>query len=66
VIAFDGDDRAAVARANQAGLAVEALSAWRLDSQGSGGVIMCFTNVTSGAMADALAQRLWRAVYDGQ
>ncbi|SFR16646.1 GntR family transcriptional regulator / MocR family aminotransferase [Enterobacter sp. kpr-6] len=66
VIAFDGDDRAAVARANQAGLAVEALSAWRLDSQGSGGVIMCFTNVTSGAMADALAQRLWRAVYDGK
>jgi GntR family transcriptional regulator/MocR family aminotransferase len=57
-----GDDRTAAARARDAGLAVEALGAWRLESQGEGGLIMSFTNIASARHAEELAARLHRAL----
>nr|WP_318385128.1 PLP-dependent aminotransferase family protein [uncultured Enterobacter sp.] len=65
VISVAGDDRAKVARANRAGLAVEALSDWRIHKENTqGGMVMCFTNVSSAEMASGLVARLKRAVED--
>lgn len=64
VVTVAGDDRAQVAQANRGGLAVEALSDWRHKRQGAGGIIMCFTNVSSAAMAGQLVERLKKAVEE--
>ena len=61
VIAVEGDDIAPVRKANEAGLAVQALSRWRIKSSGQGGMLLSFTNITSPEMASQVAQRLRRA-----
>lgn len=40
VIEIEGDNKAQVAKANQAGLAVQALSRWRIASTGKGGILL--------------------------
>ncbi|PLP39052.1 DNA-binding transcriptional regulator, partial [Klebsiella pneumoniae] len=45
-----------------AGLAVLALSDWRIRHAGEGGLLMSFTNIRSPAMADGLARRLREAI----
>ena len=45
-----------------AGLAVQALSDWRIRHAGEGGLLMSFTNIRSPAMADGLARRLREAI----
>ncbi len=57
-----GDDRRAAARAREAGLAVEALGTWRLESRGKGGLILSFTNITDARQAEELATRLRQAL----
>lgn len=61
VIAVEGDDVATVRKANEAGLAVQALSRWRVKSAGQGGMLLSFTNITSPEMASEVATRLRRA-----
>ena len=51
VVEIDGDDRAIVARAQQRGLAVQALSDWHSTQPGRSGILMSFTNITSAEMA---------------
>lgn len=62
VIEVEGDDKAQVAKANQAGLAVQALSRWRVVSSGKGGILLSFTNITSAAMAKQVAWQLRQAI----
>lgn len=62
VMRVNGDDRALVEKARKAGLAVQALSDWRMVSQGDGGILMSFTNVTSQAMAHQVAKQLRAAI----
>ena len=62
VMRVSGDDRALVAKAREAGLAVQALSDWRMVSKGEGGILMSFTNLTSMAMALKVAQQLRDAI----
>ncbi|MCS5990502.1 hypothetical protein LNP02_10960 [Klebsiella variicola subsp. variicola] len=57
-----GNDRLLARQAVEAGLAVQALSDWRLRHAGEGGLLMSFTNIRSAAMADALARRLREAI----
>ena len=64
VMAVEGDDREMAARANQAGLAVQALSAWQLEGETRRGLIASFTNVASANMADQLAEKLRRAIQN--
>lgn len=61
VIAVEGDDVATVRKANEAGLAVQALSRWRVKPAGQGGMLLSFTNITSPEMASEVATRLRRA-----
>lgn len=65
VITVDGDDIAPVRKANEAGLAVQALSRWRVNSVGSGGMLLSFTNIASPEMASQVATRLRRAIQAG-
>ncbi|MEX7843628.1 PLP-dependent aminotransferase family protein [Klebsiella pneumoniae] len=62
VISVSGDDRLLARRAVVAGLAVQALSDWRIRHAGEGGLLMSFTNIRSPAMADGLARRLREAI----
>ncbi len=62
VIEVEGDDKAQVAKANQAGLAVQALSRWRVVSSGKGGILLSFTNITSAGMAKQVACQLRQAI----
>lgn len=62
VIEIEGDDKAQVAKANQAGLAVQALSRWRIASTGKGGILLSFTNITSAEMAEQVAWQLRQAI----
>lgn len=62
VMRVKGDDRALVTRARASGLAVQALSDWRMASKGEGGILMSFTNVTSLQMAQRYAKRLREAI----
>ena len=64
VVAVDADDQLLTAKANQAGLAVQALSRWRLKSEGRGGLLLSFTNITSAEMAKQVARQLWEAITD--
>lgn len=62
VAAVSGDDRELARRGQRAGLAVQALSDWRLRSCGEGGLLMSFTNLTSAAMANEVVGELKRAL----
>lgn len=62
VMPVSGNDRLLARQAVEAGLAVQALSDWRLRHAGEGGLLMSFTNIRSAAMADALARRLREAI----
>ncbi|CDZ85522.1 GntR family transcriptional regulator [Citrobacter koseri] len=64
VVAVDADDRLLTAKANQAGLAMQALSRWRLQSEGRGGLLLLFTNITSAEMAKQVARQLREAITD--
>lgn len=52
VVNISGDDRLQARRARDAGLAVQALNDWRTNGDGTPGLIMSFTNITSQAMAN--------------
>lgn len=62
VMSVDGDDIALVRKANQAGLAVQALSRWRITSEGKGGILLSFTNISSAEMAQQAAYQLRMAL----
>ncbi|MBC6535324.1 PLP-dependent aminotransferase family protein [Citrobacter amalonaticus] len=62
VITVDGDDIAPVRKANEAGLAVQALSRWRLNTSGMGGILLSFTNIASPEIARQVAKRLRQAI----
>lgn len=66
VIATRGDDRLLARRAREAGLDVQALSDWRMQSRGEGGLLVSFTNLTSPEMAAALVHQLRQAVRGGE
>ena len=61
-MSVSGDDRLLARRAVVAGLAVQALSDWRIRHAGEGGLLKSFTNIRSPAMADGLARRLREAI----
>ena len=58
-----GDDRPLAQRARRAGLAVQALSDWQMETRGEGGLIMSFTNLTSEEMANQAVRKLYAALY---
>lgn len=62
VMRVKDDDRVLVAKARDAGLAVQALSDWRIVSKGEGGILMSFTNLTSQTMALKAAKQLRDAI----
>lgn len=62
VMSVEGDDRELAVRGRRAGLAVQALSDWRMNSQGASGVLMSFTNISSPAMAQQQAKMLQLAI----
>ncbi|EMO6445923.1 PLP-dependent aminotransferase family protein [Raoultella planticola] len=63
VITVNGDDRALAVKARQAGLSVQALSDWRMQSRGEGGLLASFTNLTSMAMATEAVRLLKVALF---
>lgn len=62
VIRMMGDDIAHARKANAAGLAVQALSDWRIRSSGEGGLLLSFTNIVNEGMARQVAQQLRKAL----
>jgi transcriptional regulator, GntR family len=62
VMSVEGDDRELAQKGRRAGLAVQALSDWRLESRGAGGLLMSFTNISSLAMAQQQARMLYQAI----
>lgn len=62
VMRVKGNDRELAARALAAGLAVQALSDWRLLPTGEGGILMSFTNVVTQQMAQRYASQLRQAI----
>lgn len=62
VVRVSGDDRQLALRGRQAGLAIQALSDWRMDSRGEGALLMSFTNLTSAEMAGEVVRKLTRAL----
>ncbi|WP_164513173.1 MocR-like pyridoxine biosynthesis transcription factor PdxR [Klebsiella aerogenes] len=62
VMAVKGDDREQARRCQRAGLAVQALSDWRMLSRGEGGLLMSFTNITSAVMAREVVGELKQAL----
>ncbi|HHW3953420.1 TPA: PLP-dependent aminotransferase family protein [Raoultella planticola] len=63
VITVNGDDRALAVKARQTGLSVQALSDWRMQSRGEGGLLVSFTNLTSMAMATEAVRLLKEALF---
>lgn len=63
VVNVEGDDRQLALRGRQAGLAVQALSDWRIDSQGEKGLLMSFTNLTSAERAIDVVRQLRLALF---
>ncbi|MEE7534727.1 PLP-dependent aminotransferase family protein [Klebsiella huaxiensis] len=63
VVNVEGDDRQLALRGRQAGLAVQALSDWRIDSQGEKGLLMSFTNLTSAERAIDVVRQLKLALF---
>lgn len=66
VMAVKGDDREQARRCQRAGLAVQALSDWRMLSRGEGGLLMSFTNITSAVMAREVVGELKQALASGE
>jgi GntR family transcriptional regulator/MocR family aminotransferase len=64
VINISSDDRALVVRANKAGLAIDALSDWRLQHSGAGGLLLGFTNISSLNMAQHYVALLRKAITE--
>ncbi|MBE8031766.1 aminotransferase class I/II-fold pyridoxal phosphate-dependent enzyme, partial [Escherichia coli] len=62
VIKLAGNDVTFVHKANAAGLAVQALSDWRIRSSEDGGLLLSFTNIVSESMARQVAQQLRSAL----
>jgi len=62
VMSVTGDDRQLARQARDAGLAVQAVSDWRIRHEGVTGLIMSFTNIVSQSMADEQAAALRRAI----
>lgn len=62
VIRVKGDDNLLAQKANNAGLAVQALRRWHSLASEHGGLIMSFTNITTGEHAREVARQLRRAV----
>ncbi len=64
VIKLAGNDVTFVHKANAAGLAVQALSDWRIRSSEDGGLLLSFTNIVSESMARQVAQQLRSALIN--
>lgn len=64
VIEIHADDRALAQRANQVGLAVNALSDWRLEHPGARGLLLGFTNISSFEMAQQYVALLRKAINE--
>lgn len=62
VVSVDGDDRMMARRAREAGLAVQAITDWRMAHPGDAGLIMSFTNIVSPVMANEQVAALRRAI----
>ncbi|WPU23947.1 PLP-dependent aminotransferase family protein [Cedecea neteri] len=62
VIGVEGDDKPVADKARSAGLAVQALSHWRIEHPGPGGLLLSFTNITSYEMAQRYARQLRLAI----
>ena len=62
LLPVEGDDRVLAQRARDAGLAVQALSDWRIVQEGAGGLLMGFTNIATGEEAQRLAAMLGAAL----
>ena len=62
VIRLPGDDIALARKASAAGLAVQALSDWRIQSSGEGGLLLSFTNIINENMAQQVVQQLYYAL----
>lgn len=62
VVAVEGDDRAMAYQARRAGLAVQAVSDWRIANNGQAGLIMSFTNIISQKMAQQQVAALKEAI----
>ncbi|MCS2159972.1 PLP-dependent aminotransferase family protein [Scandinavium sp. H11S7] len=62
VMSVGGDCHELARRGRQARLAVQALSDWRINSQGESGLLMSFTNISSLAMAQQQAKMLYQAI----
>lgn len=62
VVAVEGDDRAMAYQARRAGLAVQAVSDWRIAVSGQAGLIMSFTNIISQKMAQQQVAALKEAI----
>ena len=58
----DGIARACARIEADTGLAVQALSRWRMTSAGKGGILLSFTNISSVAMAQQAAYQLRMAL----
>ena len=58
VMLVSGEDTVLVRKANLAGLAVQALTDWRITSTGKGGILLSFTNIRSVEMAQQAAYQL--------
>ena len=66
LLPVDGDDGALAQRAQDAGLAAQALSDWRIVQRGAGGLLMGFTNIANEEEAQRLAARLGAAIRPRQ
>lgn len=64
VIDTHSDDKELVLRANKAGLAVDALSDWRIQHAGPGGILLGFTHVSSFKMAQDDAALLHKVISE--
>ena len=58
----EGDDREIARRAREAGLSVQALSDWQLAARGHTGLLISFTNLSSGLMAQQAVEKLVRVI----
>lgn len=62
VMQVEGDDLIIEGKARAAGLAVQALSRWRIEHRGPGGLLLSFTNIGSYEMAQRYALQLRLAI----
>lgn len=62
VMEVEGDDLILEGKARAAGLAVQALSRWRIEKVARGGLLLSFTNISSREMAQRYALQLRQAL----